>query len=120
MSFIQSDVGRKKCRQSHSRTFLESSSRHTKLDVNLCRRLAGGFTSAAQWLPLDITPKNSNDVMAANSAGKAINTQDITEKARRDLLRLLEAVSKLFPLSTLNPHRKTDSIVRFEARKIWL
>ncbi|KAK3675693.1 Vacuolar protein-sorting-associated protein 33 [Recurvomyces mirabilis] len=30
--------------------------------------------------------------MAAHSAGKAINTQDITDKARRDLLLLLESV----------------------------
>jgi len=30
--------------------------------------------------------------MAAHPAGKAINTQDITDKARRDLLLLLESV----------------------------
>lgn len=30
--------------------------------------------------------------MAAHPAAKAINTQDITDKARRDLLQLLEAV----------------------------
>jgi Flp pilus assembly protein TadG len=34
------------------------------------------------------------DVMAAHSAARAINTQDITDKARRDLLQLLEAVCK--------------------------
>ena len=31
--------------------------------------------------------------MAAHSAAKAINAQEITEKARRDLLQLLETVS---------------------------
>ncbi len=36
-----------------------------------------------------------NDVMAAHSAVKAINTPEITEKARRGLLQLLEAVSAL-------------------------
>lgn len=33
--------------------------------------------------------------MAAHPAAKAINTQDITDKARRDLLQLLEAVRAL-------------------------
>lgn len=32
--------------------------------------------------------------MAAHTAAKAINTQNITDKARRDLLLLLEAVCK--------------------------
>jgi hypothetical protein len=32
--------------------------------------------------------------MAAHPAAEAINTQEITDKARRDLLQLLEAVCK--------------------------
>lgn len=32
--------------------------------------------------------------MAAHSAARAINTQEITDKARRDLLQLLETVGK--------------------------
>ena len=38
--------------------------------------------------------------MAVNTAAKAINTQDITEKARRDLLQLLESV--MFAQTTSN------------------
>lgn len=34
--------------------------------------------------------------MAAHSAAKAINTQDITDKARRELLHLLETVGLSF------------------------
>lgn len=41
-----------------------------------------------------------DDVMAANPAVKAINTQEFTDKARRDLLQLLESVCKRRPCST--------------------
>jgi len=55
--------------------------------------------------------------MAAHPAVKAINTQKITDKARRDLLQLLEAVGE--------PHRipgnPNGALIRrrFEARRTW-
>ena len=42
--------------------------------------------------------------MAAHPAAKAIDTQAITDKARRDLLQLLEAVSWSCVLSHHQPH----------------
>lgn len=44
---------------------------------------------------------HNNNVMAAQSAAKAINTQEIIDKARRDLLHLLEAVCKHGPVAKL-------------------
>ena len=41
---------------------------------------------------LHLSPED--DVMAAHSAVRAINSQEITDKARRDLLHLLEGVCK--------------------------
>ena len=57
-----------------------------------------------------------NYVMAAHPAAKAINTQEITDKARRDLLQLLEAVCERHLLK-LTQRQANKS--RFEARRIW-
>lgn len=60
--------------------------------------------------------------MAAHSAAKAINTQEITDKARRSLLQLLEAVGLLdavHMLANANIHlgpRKEESHHRTLAR----
>ena len=43
------------------------------------------------WLPFD--QSLGEHAMAAHPAAKAINTQEITDKARRGLLQLLEGVS---------------------------
>jgi len=57
------------------------------------------------------------DVMAAHSAVRAINTQDITAKSERDLLQLLEAVCK----AVLLAYRRSKSLIciRSEARRTW-
>lgn len=55
-------------------------------------------TSSASAFINPSQPRVSHDAMAAHPAIKAINTQDITDKARRGLLLLLEAVSKTRPL----------------------
>ena len=59
----------------------------------------------------------TEDVMAAQSAVRAINTQDITAKAERDLLLLLEAVCK----ATITAARMGGILMlnRSEARRTW-
>ena len=48
------------------------------------------------FLVCGIQHPQQEDVMAAHSAVRAINSQEITEKARRDLLHLLEGVCKAY------------------------
>jgi hypothetical protein len=55
------------------------------------------------------------DVMAAHSAVRAINSQEITDKARRDLLHLLEGVCKAYEDQYCQAQRLTD--FRSEARR---
>jgi len=50
---------------------------------------------------IDCNQSQTDDVMAAHSAVRAINSQEITDKARRDLLHLLEGVCKI--LGTASP-----------------
>lgn len=57
------------------------------------------------------------DVMAAHSAVRAINTQDITAKAERDLLQLLEAVCK--GVTTTYVEESLLMLDRFVARRTW-
>ena len=60
-------------------------------------------------------PSKQEDVMAAHSAVRAINSQEITDKARRDLLHLLEGVCKAYEDLPCHAQRLTDS--RSEARR---
>ena len=53
--------------------------------------------------------------MAAHSAVRAINSQEITDKARRDLLHLLEGVCKAYEDLSFHVQRLTHS--RSEARR---
>lgn len=56
------------------------------------------------------------NVMAAHPAAKAINTQELTSKAQRDLLQLLETVSK--DTSSHSPEYVLTT-TRFEGRRTW-
>jgi len=58
-------------------------------------RMGVDHTSSSPVLFTYCLPRQGN-VMAAHSAVRAINSQEITDKARRDLLHLLEGVCKAY------------------------
>jgi hypothetical protein len=89
-----------------------SSGNHANANCGVKPRMDVDHTSSSC---VGIQYPQQEDVMAAHSAVRAINSQEITEKARRDLLHLLEGVCKTYEDLSCQTQRLTSS--RSEARR---